>query len=1152
MRLSILIISLFFVKLSYSQSLYPPALEPNAPDWAKEMLSSDPNVYLVKELYAKYYNANTYEKNNYTQYYKKWVRIAEKYMNHEGKIRIPSAEAEMEQNQQHLNKLQSMQQRGGSLWTSLGPFETVWAVTNEKASWQVNVYCLDKSLSNPNVLYCGTEGSEIYKSTDNGLNWTCVSKNLAMPSAEAIAIHPTNSNIVYFGGGNNLYKTTDGGNNWNIVYSLSGFECTDIIINPQAPNTVMACGKKGLIRSTDGGANWTSIYTDRVWDLEFKPGQPSIVYAAKNNPTGLICEFFKSTDGGATFSIRPNGWYASADPNRQDGGARIAVTPANPEIVYTYLIGQSKSGDNGFIGIWKSTDSGENWTLPHGQVGAPYSCTDANNAATCPFPNLATIGPTGTYHQGFYNMDLAVSATDPDKLLIGGCSFWRSNDGGATFSGVGGYSGSVPRIHPDIQDIVVRGNEVWMASDGGINMSTDFFQTHESRKNGITGSDYWGFGNGWNEDVMVGGRYHNGNSGRVSNYTTGTHIRLGGAENATGYVNPGNNRLVYLSDIGNLLMPATLSSPITWMPSGLYPNESYWASEYSDMVFSPSCYNTVWIGKENKIYRSDDGGVNYSLIYTFGNIAGDWIGPIEIGNEDEKTMYAIQFKYSNNSSQLWKTTDGGLSWTALTMPPGYSRISNIVISPSNKNHIWLAYRQASNGNKIYRSTDGGANWTNITTAMLNGEGIQYMMAQAGTNGGVYLGTGKTVYYRNNAMPDWVIYADNLPVEISTMRFRPFYKESKIRLASYGKGLWEAPLYEPSQSLVCRASVDRMLAFCKTDTFKFVDYSTINHTGATWQWTFQNGTPATASGWFVNVTFGDTGTFKATLKITDANGLSATDTLFVKVTGFPSTTVQEGFEGNFPPYSWKPYNEPNGEPSWKQTNVGAYGLSSKSMFCDNYNHDGNHSKDDFGIGLNLINTTSAKLTFDVAYAKYGGQYSDTLEVIVSTDCGKTFTTLYSKGGSVLATAPDYTTATFVPTAAQWRNDTVSLNNYLNLTDVIVAFRNIANFGQPIYIDNVNITTTVNTTSSSQQIKDENLGIYPNPILSGNQLNINSSGAIVKKVVMFTTEGKILFTRIGENLQTINLPDDLSSGVYTIQIETDKGISMRKLVIGNRRQ
>lgn len=84
-----------------------------------------------------------------------------------------------------------------------------------------------------------------------------------------------------------------------------------------------------------------------------------------------------------------------------------------------------------------------------------------------------------------------------------------------TFTAVGGYEGDFP-IHPDIQDIIFGANgDLWVATDGGLSMSTDYFTSPSNfsvRTNGIVGSDFWGFDQGWNEDIIVAGRYHNGNT----------------------------------------------------------------------------------------------------------------------------------------------------------------------------------------------------------------------------------------------------------------------------------------------------------------------------------------------------------------------------------------------------------------------------------------------------------------------------------------------------------------------------------------------------------------------------------------------------------------------------------------------------------------
>lgn len=1141
-RILALIILTFTTKLLSAQTLYPPyySKDMNVPEWVHEMMSEKPNVYKTQMLYRQYFNEHPFKKDNFTQYYKKWMRSVMFRCDENGFI-LPETEFVFENGSA----------RGGSgVWSSIGPFETMWEENNTPASWQVNVYCIDQSLSNPDVLYCGTEGGEIYKSVNHGNSWSCVSRPYNMPSGEAIAIHPSNPDVVYFGGGNNIFKTTDGGNTWNIIYTLSGLDISALLISPSNPNIVMAGGAKGLLRSTDGGAGWTSLYSERVWDLTYKPGDDNTVYMLKKNNAQNIAQFFKSSDGGATFNVQSNGWYAGG-ANPQDGGGRIGVTPANINVVYAHLIGQSKSGDNGFIGIWKSSDSGNTWTLPHGQIGAPYSCSDANNTSTCPFPNITTIGPTGNYHQGYYNCDLVVSATDENKLLIGGCSLWRSNDGGASFSGVGGYSGQVQRVHPDIQDMLVRGNEVWVCSDGGINLSTDFMQTHQSKKYGISGSDYWGFDQGWNEDVMVGGRYHNGNAAMYSNYPNGISLRLGGGEAATGYLNPGNNRFAYFSDISNLLVPKTISDAIGWQNnSNLYPNESYWSAEFSSMVFDPRCYNTVWMGKENKLYKSTDGGINFNVIYTVGTTANDWITWIDINRKNPNVMYFIHTKYSNNTSQLYRSADGGNTWTATAMPAGYSRITVMQCSLTDPNTLWLAYRQAANGQKIYKSTDGGNTWVNLSTSTLNGEGIVSLLPQAGTNDGIYIGTGKTVYYRNNDMSDWQAYNSGLPFNVSVLKLKPFYRDGKIRMASYGKGLWEAPLFEPVQTPVCDIIVDKLVAYCLGDTFYFDDFSTLKHSGAQWNWTFQNGTPASSNIRNPKVRFNAGGKSLVTLTVTDNNGNSATDTLSVFIHPLSTTTISEGFENGFPPDGWKVYSIPNGAPNWQlNTDVGGYGLSASCMMINNYYDDGQGSYDDMGTAVNMSNYLSAKLTFDVAYARYSGAYIDSLAVIVSTDCGITFTEVYKKGGTQLATAPDYSAGVFVPGNTQWRTDTVLLNAFTGNNHVIIAFRNVAGYSQPIYIDNVNLSGVINPVSTPTILSKE-VKLYPTLLQRGGNITVQLPGGENEaRIEVYTMEGKPLLQQsITSDNPVISLPESISAGIYTCRIIGKGYISNRKVVVG----
>jgi len=504
---------------SHSQSsrafLKTPAYEnATTPGWAAEMYKENPNVLKVDRLYKEHLNQYGFQKNIHTQNYKHWRRAIENFVQENGHLKIPSAIENKKHLESHLQNRSAS--KSSNDWKPLGPFETY---TNngqkEVVSWQANVYTIDQSQSDPNVVYAGTEAGGVFKSVNKGMNWFMVSQSSLIRTVRTIKVHPSDPDIVYAGDQDYIYKTIDGGTNWEIVYTKGGFGANDIAINPDNPQIVLVASLLGLYRTTDGGVNWVEVMDDTTWDVELKPGDSNTVYVLKSNPQLVRSELWKSVDAGTTFSIRENGWYASSSPDKINGGGRMTVTPADPDRIYVILVGASKSGDHGYIGIYRSSDSGESWSLTDPPVGGPY--TDEH-------PNLATLSNTNTLQQGYYNLGIAASHEDADVLLIGCLNLWRSEDGGASFQVLGGYRGQVPWIHPDQQEIEINGTDMWIANDGGINYSTDYFATHESRKSGLNASDYWGLGSGWNEDLVVGGRYHNGNSAHRPSFGEGNFL----------------------------------------------------------------------------------------------------------------------------------------------------------------------------------------------------------------------------------------------------------------------------------------------------------------------------------------------------------------------------------------------------------------------------------------------------------------------------------------------------------------------------------------------------------------------------------------------------------------------------------------------------
>lgn len=171
-------------------------------------------------------------------------------------------------------------------------------------------------------------------------------------------------------------------------------------------------------------------------------------------------------------------------------------------------------------------------------------------------------------------------------------------------------------------------------------------------------------------------------------------------------------------------------------------------------------------------------------------------------------------------------------------------------------------------------------------------------------------------------------------------------------------------------------------------------------------------------------------------------------------GLPLT---QGFEGTFVPAGWTREN-PDNQTTWAKASTGMN--SAASAFMDNFDYNGAGQLDYLvSSPFSLSGLTSATLTFDVAYARYSAQYSDGMRVEVSTDCGNTWTSVYNKSGSTLATVADNTNE-FTPTAAnQWRNETVDLSSYTGSASVRVRFVGVAGYGNNVYLDNILISSGV---------------------------------------------------------------------------------------------
>jgi photosystem II stability/assembly factor-like uncharacterized protein len=807
-------------------------------------------VPAVDSAYVAWRTAYPDAQNYYTRYYKHWRRSIGSQLDTAGYWSPEEPETERQ-----LIRTWSQRRAAAprsSTWQNLGPFQT-WAEGDAKlVSWQVNIYCIAQGLSDPGFLLAGTENGLVFRSTDQAATWEPVSHALpTIGGIGAVAIHPDDADIAWFGDRHTLYKTMDGGNTWTAQLSVNNLQCRSIAPTPGDPDQIWLATALGLYRSTDGGTSWTQIFTENCWDIAFRNGDNQTLFLLKNDSVAKHCTFWRSTDQGDTWNLVQAGWLDPAQnstTDNQDGGARLATTAADPDRLYAVLLGQYNDGfnDNNYLGVYRSDDGGQTWSLPNanaaGGPGGPYAGEHTCLSTfwfndTQRYPNDAY-----QYEQGFYNLAIDVSDEDPDQLLVGFLNLFRSDDGAATFQRWGGYGGGPGWQHPDIQDILIQGDDVWVCSDGGLNLYSPDFDQHEARNQGVAGSDFWGFGGGWNEDVLTGGRYHNGNSATIQGqYPAGEFIRLGGAEATTGYVHPAGGRKVMHSDIAPKILPLAIDGPTTGFAFSAYPNEGYAGNNEnsSEIERHPRCYNCLYLGVGNTLQYSADGGLSWSVLASFGTDfppdPSDIVTGIEISRSNPDVIYCLQ---NDGTTRLYRSADGGQSFTLRPAPPGAVNGAFLTLDPLDADHLWLAWNKGGNNpNKVFESSDGGNTWTNRTTATLDGHHVEQLLHIAGTDGGIYLATQLGMLYRKATDADWTPCSDGLPVRAAINRLVPFYAGGKVRIATYGSGIWEAPFEENPATVIIQPAADKLSAACARDTFFFDDYSTVRHDGATWSWSF---------------------------------------------------------------------------------------------------------------------------------------------------------------------------------------------------------------------------------------------------------------------------------------------------------------------------
>ncbi len=776
--------------------------------WMKNIENgTNPNFYDIQKSFNNYWKNKQITKSKGWKQFKRWESFMEPRV-------YPSGFFPKNILWKEYQKIKNNEKNTVANWSHMGPVNTPTDINSGTKRGSGRINCIEFHPTNPNIFWVGSPSGGVWKTTDGGTTWSTTTDNLPSIGISDIAANPLNPDILYIATGDGdaadtysigILKSYDGGATWNTTGS--SLNITDyytfrrILINPNDTNIIIATSNNGIFRTTDAGANWTNVINGNFKDLEFKPGDPSIVYATENNAA-----IYKSTDGGASFT-NISGTITTADINRIE----LAVTPANPNVIYALC---SSNSDNGFYALYKSSDNGNTWTLK----------TDNTSI------NLLGWSQDGSDSggQGWYDLSCAIDPADENTVYTGGVNIWKSTDAGTTWNINSHWygAGGTQYVHADQHtlDFNILNNTLYSGNDGGLyktsnggNIWTDISDQLEILQIYRIGTSYT------DSNITVAGCQDNGTMKKNAS-AWNSILGVDGMECIIDYTNA---NIIYAEYYyGSINRSTDGGYNFTDIkPSGT--GNGAWITPY---ILHPVTNTTIYAGFD-EVYKSTNSGTSWTNISS-GLTGGSNLRNIAVAPSDDQYIYAATY------SNIWKTTNGGSTWTNITSNLPSNAITDIAIAQNNPNIIWVSLSGYNAGEKVFTSTDGGQNWTNYSTGLPNIP-ANTIVYEDNTNNALYLGTDLGVYYRNATMNSWIQFSDGLP-NVIVNELEIHYPSQKIRAGTYGRGLWESDLYSDPAYPVANFNY-YIVSSCNGD-IAFSDLS--SGVPDNWQWNFGDGNTST--------------------------------------------------------------------------------------------------------------------------------------------------------------------------------------------------------------------------------------------------------------------------------------------------------------------
>jgi len=642
-------------------------------------------------------------------------------------------------------------------WTCMGPFNNSTLDYNNIG--RLNHIAFDPG--NANHIYVSAASGGIWKTTDGGTSWVALGdENAALGASNIVLVTSAANDILYLatgdGDGSDTYsvgvlKSTNGGITWNttgLAWTQSQqFLIYRLIIDPNNSNILYAATNDGLYKTSDAATTWSKISTINFEDLEFKPGSSTTIYGSTDD--GKI---YRSTDSGANWLLKVS--------ESQGRRTMLAVTEDNPSRVYAVMADENNQG---LLGVFRSYDSGNTFSMI-------FAGTTSNLLGSY-------CDGSGTGGQAYYDLAIAADPTDASIIYLGGIKTWKSTTSGSTWSCSDGN-------HPDKHYLAFQNSSstIFECNDGGLCKSVDGGATWTDLSNMAIAQMYrLGVAQTVNDEAIAGHQdvgtktYNSGVWDDVLGYD-GLECIIDFEDEDVQYGSGQKNQIYRTYD--HWATSTKISNAITGNNLFLTPYK-----------MDPNNHLTLFVANQN-LWKSTNQGNTWTKLTTWN---GNFIREFAIAPSNSQCMYLVSWY------DVFKTTDGGASWTTVTsnLPINNNVLVNVAIKDDDPNTAWVTY-SGYDSDRVYQTTNGGTSWTNISGGLPElPVNCVIQDKQKTDNVVIYVGTDVGVYVKIDN-DDWMPFFDGLPnVVVSELDI--YYDEnnsenSKIRAATFGRGMWESDLW----------------------------------------------------------------------------------------------------------------------------------------------------------------------------------------------------------------------------------------------------------------------------------------------------------------------------------------------------------------------